>query len=222
MASKPKTIYVVDFDGTLFRGDLLAIYLIYHFLVYNDRLLLLRSVLSLHWSNSSELRKKIFTEIANRRDLAACFKRFAELQFLPWLYRAELFNFLTKKAVTDHVVVLTANYGSLVQASLQEKDASNRNQFFVIGTALPQSKGLHPPIKKGKEKVEAIEAFLREHELSREKINIHNFFDAYSDRFLVDVADRNVLISRSKKKRSFFSSTSECTDLENYLRVHAI
>jgi phosphoserine phosphatase len=168
------------------------------------------------------LREKIFTQLAARRDLAVCFKRFANLQILPRLYRPELFKFLTEKSATDRVVVLTANYASLVRASLREKDASASDQFLVIGTALPQISTAHPPITKGKEKVEALETFFREYGLSRERVHIHNFFDGYSDRFLVEIADQNVLVSRSKKKRSFFSRISECTDLDNYLRVHAL
>ena len=116
-----ENIYIFDFDGTLFRNDLLILYLIHHFFVFNDKIFLIKSFISLKDKKISSLRKKFFLKFSAKYELRTCFTKFSKSFYIKFFLRKKLFKFFKEiKKNNETIFIVTANYQDLVKVFLEE------------------------------------------------------------------------------------------------------
>jgi phosphoserine phosphatase len=220
--NRKEKIYVFDFDGTLFKTDLLYLYMVYHFFVFNDKAFISSSLISCLYKNKlSDMRKKIILRFSEKYDLYEEFKKFSKLFFLKYLLRGKLFKFiinLTNK--NKKVLIITANYEALVKTFLIGCNLRENQNFSILGTPLPESgSSRHANILKGKAKVNELQNFLIKNGFSRENLEIHNFFDSYDDKYLCDISNHNILFGYSIGLKLFFKNNYNAKNFSNYLRL---
>tara|TARA_B100000073_G_scaffold132880_1_gene108865 strand:- start:158 stop:847 length:690 start_codon:yes stop_codon:yes gene_type:complete len=218
-AVNEENIYIFDFDGTLFRCDLLILYVIYHFFIFGDKIFLIRSLLSIN-NKLSTKRKKIFLFFSKKYEMKECFNNFTNSYFLKFLIRKKLFNFLKEVYNKDErILIMTANYKHLVKSFLHKHNITEKNTLQIFGTELPKNNDLlHKDILKGKQKAAKLLDILKEENKEFKNITIYNFFDSYDDRFLCEYSNCNVLVSLSFSKRFFFKKNFNAINYNNYLK----
>ena len=216
---KNENIFIFDFDGTLFRYDLLFFYLIHHFFAYNDKFFLVKSFILAYDQGLTTIRKKVFLNLSNKYELATCFQNFSRIFYVRYFLRKKLFLFF-KKLYKDNetIFIVTANYQELVKAFLEEIDIFERENFKIVGTESPKKNQLfHKKILKGKFKAKKISHLIRE-----KKVNIsdiYNFFDSYEDRYLCKLARHNILVSiYNRKKMKFFKKNFNAIFYDDFMK----
>ena len=117
--------------------------------------------------------------------------------FFNKIFNSIFFKFLIRKSVleycksiskTETVLFLTANEKSIIKVFLQiHLDLNNKN-VFVIGSDFKNDKF---KIIKGIEKLNSLKLFL---EKMNDKLTVYNFFDSYSDLYLTQICDVNVVV----------------------------
>ena len=185
-----KKIIVFDFDGTLTYFDTFKF------------LIILRAIYPKYW-------KSLFVELLKffkHRDKQ---KFRVKLQEILWndklnrelffnkIFNSIFFKFFIRKPVleycksiskTETVLFLTANEKSIIKVFLQiHLDLNNKN-IFVIGSDFKNDKF---KIIKGIEKLNSLKLFL---EKMNDKLTVYNFFDSYSDLYLTQICDVNVVV----------------------------
>ena len=220
LLKEKKVLYVFDFDGTLFLYDLLYLYLIYHFIFFNDRIFIIKSFLNVFRGKKLYLiRKAIFFHMSKNYDLNKNFKSFSKLFFLKYFIRSSLFSFLTDKyKLNSKILIITANYEVLVRSFLKEFEIIENDNFNIIGTNLPKKNSTnHDEIVKGKVKVKKIVSRLKDQKSSINNYQIHHFYDGYEDRYLCDLADKNIHFGNSIKNKRFFKKSYNALTFSSYL-----
>ena len=218
-----KIIYVFDFDGTLFLCDLLQLYLIYHFIFFNDRIFIIKSLFSIFKRKSlCSIRKEIFIYLSKKYNLNNTFKSFACLFFLKYFLRTSLYSFLIKKyELKSNILILTANYENLVKSFLNVLKINENKNFNIIGTSIPHGNGtFHDKIVKGKIKVEKMLERLKNQNIQIDSCCIHHFYDSYEDRFVCDFAERNIFFGNSIKYKAFFKDSYDSLTFTKYLKIN--
>ena len=218
---KNENIFIFDFDGTLFRYDLLIFYLIHHFFAYNDKFFLVRSFISAYDQGLASIRKKIFLNFSNKYELTTCFENFSRNFYVRYFLRKKLFLFFKKlNKDNETVFIVTANYQELVKAFLEENDIFERENFKIVGTELPKKNQLsHKKILKGKFKAKKISHLIREKKIKISDIDIYNFFDSYEDKYLCALARHNILVSiYNRKKMKFFKKNFNAIFYNDFMK----
>jgi phosphoserine phosphatase len=221
-SNRKEQIYVFDFDGTLFKSDLLYLYMIYHFFAFNDKAFISSSLISCFYKKKlSDMRKEIILRLSKKYALREEFKKFSKIFFLKYFLRAKLFKFilnLTNENKT--VLIITANYEPLVRTFLKDCNLRENKNFRIIGTALPEFDGPdHPNILKGKAKANELQIFFIKNGFSRESLDIHNFFDSYDDKYLCDISNQNIFFGCSIMLKLYFIKNYNAKNFPNYLRL---
>lgn len=223
-AIEKENIYIFDFDGTLFRCDLLILYVIYHFFIIGDKIFLIRSLINIRMKTLSSKRKEIFLFLSKKYEMKDCFDNFAENCLLKYFMRKRLFKFLKDvNNKNETIFIMTANYRYLVKSFLSKNNIIEKNRLEIFGTELPKHNDrLHENILKGKLKADKFLDILKEKNKELKNITIHNFFDSYDDRFLCKYANYNILFSLSFVKRLFFKKDFNLISYNDYLKVNLL
>ncbi len=220
-SQKNENIFIFDFDGTLFRYDLLIFYLTFHFFAYNDKVFLVRSFISAYNQGLSSIREKIFLNFSSKYELTTCFKNFSRVFFVRYFLRKKLFLFFEKiNKDNSTIFVVTANYQELVKAFLEENDIFERINLKVVGTELPKkNEFFHKKILKGKLKAKKISQIFIEKKIEISDFDIYNFFDSYEDRYLCKLATHNILISTfNQKKIKYFKKNFNVITYKDFMK----
>ena len=216
-----KTMYVFDFDGTLFRYDLLYLYLIYHLIFFSGRFYIVSTLLEVFKGKKLySIRKQIFFYMSKKCNLNENFKFFSKFFLLKFFLRSKLFYFLIDKYNhNEDILILTANYEVLVRNFLKEFKITENENFKIIGTNLPkQNSTHHDEIVRGKIKVKKILKRLEDKKTSINFFRIHHFYDSFEDRFLCDLADKNIYFGNSIKNKYFFKKRYNALTFATYLK----
>tara|TARA_B100000902_G_C27297337_1_gene910776 strand:- start:809 stop:1501 length:693 start_codon:yes stop_codon:yes gene_type:complete len=216
-----ENIYIFDFDGTLYRHDLLILYLIYHFFTFNDKIFLFKSFVAIKDKRLSSIRKKIFLHFASKYELIGCFKRFSKIFFIKYFIRKKLFIFFKKLNSSNKTIfIITANYRVLIKAFLEENNIVESINFKIVGTELPiNNKSTHKKILRGELKEKKLLEIVEEKRIKITDINIYNFFDSYEDKYLCKHSRYNILISTlNLKKKIFFKKNYNAIYYNDFLK----
>ena len=212
-----KDLYIVDFDGTLFRYDLLILYIIYHFFTFNDKVFLITSFIGTKGEKLSAIREKIFLYFSSKYNMNECFEKFSGIFFMKYLLRKKLLSFLNKVSKNNQTIfIITANYRFLVKAFLEKNNIIEKENLKIFGTELSEkTQSTHQQILRGRFKAKKLLEIIGEEKIQLK--DIHNFFDSYEDKYLCEYAKYNILFSSSKQKKMFFKDNFDALSFTDYL-----
>lgn len=212
--------YIVDFDGTIFKGDLLLLYLIYHFVFFHDKIYLAKIFLTPKRRTMSAIRGEIFSYLSEKYQINVLFMRFCRLSLVSPLVRSNLVRYLRKvNEPRTRIIVITANYTELVSCFFKQNIFRELENVEIFGTKLPGlSIGGASEIMRGRQKERKLLELIDRTDF--DKFKIHNFFDSYDDQYLCKHATHNVIFTNIPSKRKFFRENFGAISFSDY--VHKV
>ena len=195
-----KDLYVFDFDGTLIKGDMLALVLIAELLNPIHIFVFFRELLFFAIHNErGKFRNRLFSTFWGGKEERAgvALGRIVRFPLMKGIVNESLMDFFLRVIERHHVVIITANYRMLVEKFLSIIAPQAEGKYRLIGTEYGSSL---EPIVKGSEKLRQLREYRGVVDPKRAR-RVINFFDSESDMVLCGDCDVNVVVGRRNYKK---------------------